>query len=259
MKIAICLSGHLRSHDLSKNSLHELISYLKNAGHSVDVFLTTWDKREAKSSWAESHGLISPRQDIDSNYIASHYNATSYTIFNDDFYSSELSPLSFKMFRDVDIEQVANDKRTYDNNIGHVTKMLFLSWECLKLKKYFEFKSNELFDLVIKTRPEAIFDLNLFKMFNLEDLLIKYPDGNFVCTKVMSHQPAIKDKTVFGGNLGIDRYMSAFFHLQKSYLQNEWPSGEMAHGNSLINLNVNIIDTPEWSMLTNNSIPNFLR
>lgn len=259
MKIAICLSGHLRSHDLSKNSLLEFISYLENAGHSVNLFLTTWNKREAKSSWAESHGLISPQQDIDANYIMSHYNAISYAIFDDDFYSSELSPLSFKMFRDVDIEQIANDKRTYHNNIGHITKMLFLSWECLKLKKYFEFKSDKSFDLVIKTRPEAVFNIDLFKSFDLQDLLAKYPDGNFVCTKIMSHWPAIKDKTVFGGSLGIDRYMSAFFHLQKSYLQNEWPSGELAHGNSLINLNVNIIDTPEWSMLTNNSIPNFLR
>jgi hypothetical protein len=50
MKIAFCIRGHLRN-GLNDNRLNDYINLLKRSGHSVDLFLHTWDASEAKSSY----------------------------------------------------------------------------------------------------------------------------------------------------------------------------------------------------------------
>jgi hypothetical protein len=50
MRIAICLRGHLRD-GLTDSRLTDYLTLLKNKGHSVDLFLHTWNVSEAKSSY----------------------------------------------------------------------------------------------------------------------------------------------------------------------------------------------------------------
>jgi hypothetical protein len=52
MKIAFCIRGHIRN-GLTDNRLNDYLNILKRAGHSVHLFLHTWDVSEAKSSYRQ--------------------------------------------------------------------------------------------------------------------------------------------------------------------------------------------------------------
>jgi hypothetical protein len=153
MKIAICLSGHMRNYMSLLDNFNELKDFLKSIG-DLDIFISTWDKKNG-ISWSSVHGLTSVNnsEKIDAEQLSEIYkiDKENISINNEDFFSSNYSPIKYNLF----------SNNTYNwhslgmnNNIVHSTKQMFTFWNCnlIKLKK--EFDNNKKYDIVIKTRPD---------------------------------------------------------------------------------------------------------
>jgi hypothetical protein len=100
MKIALCISGHLRNYIRLKENFQEFKSFLENYGN-VDIFVTTWNNRNTANSWSVQHGLNEPNSHNDiitSDIITDHYHPTQYEILDYNFFDSDFSPLRYKNF-----------------------------------------------------------------------------------------------------------------------------------------------------------------
>lgn len=255
MNLAICISGHLRCYKKALSSLNELREILAAKFDSVDLFLATWDQIEAESSWAKHHGLHSDNRPTETSDVLA-FRATQAQVFDDGFFSSQWSPLQQNLFG---AQAVERDSRTHYNGINHVVKMAWLANQCLYLKNTYAYRNNNTYDFVIASRPEAIYNLNFFRA--LEPQNYKW-NKNFVCAKIVTLDPpypAILDRAVFGDEEGANHYLNAVYHLRTHFKNGEWPSGEVLRAQTLIDMNVQIINSPEIAKLTNDKNPNFLR
>ena len=125
MKIAICISGHLRHYKTIKDKYESFISYLRNLG-DVDIFVATWNKQNTLNSWSHAHGISNPTTSfitVQPNEVIEHFGAKKVMIFDYDFYSSDHSPICFKNYT----SHLYNwDKRGIGGNVINSSKMFFL-------------------------------------------------------------------------------------------------------------------------------------
>ena len=203
MKIAICISGHLRHYKNIKVQYEQFLSYLRGFGH-VDVFIATWNKQNTLSSWSYAHGLSNPNTSniiINPHEVADHFQSKSVITFDYDFYSSEHSPICFKNYT----SNLYNwDNRGIGGAVIHSSKMFFLINECNKLKKENEYKNNELYDIVFRIRPDYEF---------LEDKFRSMPINYINAQCIYSPRPypesqLIDDQFAFGNSKTMDLYSS---------------------------------------------------
>lgn len=285
-KACLCISGHLRSYKRAKESYKNFVEILNSKFESLDIFLATWDKTEAQSSWASSHGLVSQRTDTDEKDLIEAFKPSKYLIFDDDFYSSSCSPLNFNLvslnkiipsetnneyFQSKRPELINNeslikvDKRMVCNEIPHIFKMCFLKHELLKIKKNHEYLHNKTYDICFYSRPEIIYDNAFINKIDFESIIDSNINKNYVCSDLSIRNgwdkkyPAIKDKCLFGGDFGMNIFMNTFLFLPAYFYNNEWPDGEFANAQNLINFNTKIIGFPELGLLSNDSHPSLLR
>jgi hypothetical protein len=280
-KAAICISGHLRSYKKANPSFKKFIDILKNSFDEVDIFLATWDKKEAQSSWAISHGLYSEREKVYENEIQDAFLTKNITILEDDFYNSKFSPLNYNLFSRNILETIPNDpnyfktktpyqkgenyhitvdERMVHNNVTHISKMLFLKQQSLILKRKNQFYTNKNYDLVFYSRPEIIYNNELLETINFKKVISENADKNYIYTNSILHDgyPKIKDKCLFGGELGMDAFMNAFSILPALYFNNQFPDGEFVNAISVINFHVRLINFDEIGLLSADS-SSFLR
>jgi len=71
MRIAFCIRGHIRD-GLTNSRLVDYLTTLENRGHSIDLFLHTWNVSEAKSSYRtlDHDNIFEVKTDILSNYFS---------------------------------------------------------------------------------------------------------------------------------------------------------------------------------------------
>jgi len=171
MKVALCLSGQIRSHELVKGSIKKHLLDLYNC----DVFCHFWHK-------------------YDNEKYKNFYNpqcASDYGIFDDkkikdviDFYKPKSLKYSFPFF----------DQNT--------KSMLYSICESNKLKSEYEKHNNVKYDLVIKCRYDMMFkgDLNIPKIQENLIYLLNRPGG---CG-------GYGDWVVYGNTKIMDIYMNAY-------------------------------------------------
>ena len=203
MKIAICISGHLRHYKNIKDKYESFISYLKNLG-DVDIFVATWDKQNTLNSWSHAHGISNPTTSlitVQPNEVLEHFGAKKVILFDYDFHSSDYSPISFKNYTSYFYNW---DKRGIGGNVINSSKMFFLINECNKLKKQSEYINNELYDVVFRIRPDYEFFDDKFDYMPLKHVNPQciyspkpYPDS-----------PLIDDQFAFGDSKAMDLYSS---------------------------------------------------
>ena len=66
MRIAFCIRGHIRD-GLTNSRLVDYLTTLENRGHSIDLFLHTWNVSEAKSSYRtlDNDNIFEDKKDAD--------------------------------------------------------------------------------------------------------------------------------------------------------------------------------------------------
>ena len=203
MKIALCVSGHLRNCDKTSLSFHSFRKKL-NTFATTDTFVSTWNKRNISGSWSGNHGIINDDtkdEHISEEYVKKTYETNDVSIFDQDFYNSEFSPLNYKDLTDkeCDCHELARNE-----NVVHVSSAFFLMYSANTLKKIKEFQTGKKYDLVIRIRPDYEFytdtSFEIFKNFDAKTLYT---------TKVWVQEP-INDWIVFGDSDTMNKYFSAF-------------------------------------------------
>jgi hypothetical protein len=134
MKIAICISGYLRTFkDCYLNILDNVIQ-----GHDYDLFIHTYDKL------GNSQGFqfeIDVNKDIDLEYLK-----------------------NLKNLKGLVVEKYDDIKYLFENKIkllyhdpNRFLSMLYKIYQCNELKKKYEIDNDFIYDLVVRTRGDLIF------------------------------------------------------------------------------------------------------
>lgn len=73
MRLAFCLRGHIRD-GLNNSRLADYLTLLKKQGHSIDLFLHTWNVSEAKSSYRtlDHNKTLAVKEDTLIRYFQDH-------------------------------------------------------------------------------------------------------------------------------------------------------------------------------------------
>lgn len=211
MKIALCISGHMRSYKELIHNFYEFVNYLKTVGN-VDVFISTWNQKNTVSSWSAAHGDVENStitDAIDKRTIASEFNITESNIDINDyqFFDSAYSPLRYNLFSNNEYDW---DERGIHNSIVHSTKMLYLIYKCNILKCYQEFVDHQRYDIVIRTRPDMIYDIKVCR----ENIPFNSVENNHI---YLVHKPQClgpyDDRFAFGTSEVMNLYSSAFYRI----------------------------------------------
>jgi hypothetical protein len=209
MKIALCMSGHIRS--LFKNIDSIKINILPY-NESIDIFLHTWD----------THGWRTEGSDITKQgFKGFDYNSDKIEI---EKIVEALNPKKFVVQNYIDVEDMILEKaeklrkrKKYDiDRPENLVSMSYKVFECNKLKKSIESQENFKYDIVIRTRPDfnyqSAINFSLFDQDILHCLNKHCGDG-------------ISDIFAFSKSEIMDVYSEAFLHLEEICNQDTIPIG----------------------------------
>lgn len=221
MKIAICISGHMRCYKQLTSNQKQFFKRMREFG-DVDVFLATWDKQASLGSSSTNWGLQDPSTfgvDIDLDEVKNHYNAKDAVMFDNDFYTSTHSPLVNSMITwhaNHKGEHSLNSSWSY-NGVVHGFKALFLVYQANILKKKAEYQQDMKYDLVVRMRPDYFFRLNYLQTLNFT----VEPDTLY---SAMLGAMKYDDQFYYGDSDVMDRVTASF--LRTVYMLDKWNSDD---------------------------------
>lgn len=213
MKIAILLFGHLRNFETCADSLsqHVLSKY------DCDVFMHTWDERDAKTkSWhtqiCESVALDEATIDL----VKQKYNPTKILIEHQEKYADEqIIPSAFI--------------KDYNYSTAPIHFMFYSMNKANELRKNYEKDFNVAYDYVLVTRPDICF----YSDFDIQRVIkqctcfgLNIPKCRFFAAyPVSSHSStatlldAASDVLFFGTPTCIDTYVNENKNLDIDYIR----------------------------------------
>lgn len=216
MKIAICLSGHLRKFDQTFQSLHNNLL----SKYDCDIFIHTWDKMGYGSSYKSDS-----RQDITSGYIPSiqnHYKPKK-IIIEDSSFIEEL-----KMQGNKYAPHLINVPK----HVGHMASMFYKIYAANELRKIYEIETGTNYNWVIRCRPDLIFHQPI--------ILPNQISNKIFLAQNQCHPGWLNDQFAIGIPSQMDLYSSFFFHMSEYFsAKNEFYPEKFMH----------------WSMNKKNLIP----
>lgn len=201
MRIALCISGHLRNYikitDIfSKN----ILKPLKRMG-DVDVFLSTWDTYNPVSSWAAQkyHPELCSKK-VDVREMIDIYNPKSYLVEN---YEKIKNKFLLKNFSDK-LPPVG--ALYYYEGILTTIPMWWRIYCCNMLKTKEEDQNNFKYDIVVRARPDWYSKTE----FRFEKAPIK---GVIYLPNVT--EDLAGDYFALGDSEAMDKYSNLFFYLNE--------------------------------------------
>ena len=158
MKIALCLSGYLRTFKDCWPSIKENLIQ----DNDVDIFIHTYDKIGNSSGWRSPIDLS---ENIDVKFLESISNIKIVITEKwDDI------KYKFQKFRKI---------QPTITNIDAIATILYKIYMCNELKKQYERENGFIYDLVIRTRCDQVFTKKINFNFPLDKILINaYPWGD---------------------------------------------------------------------------------
>jgi len=219
MRIAFCISGHLRDYKSLTDNFFEFKTFCEKFG-TVDTFIATWDKISTKYSWSAAHNLtLHKNTETKVRYqdISDHYKTKDVIIFDDEFYSSDRSPLKYQHFTK---HQYNWDHRGISNNVIHSTRMFFLIHQANVLKLNKEYSNNIKYDLVIRLRPDMLFHKHLYESIDFNKIL--HTNKIFIVPHSMPHKNHISycDRFIIGSSNLMDKLSSTMYNLSIPFNRN---------------------------------------
>lgn len=179
--VAILISGHLRKYESYVSSfINCIVKPLEEKGWSVDIFISTWDKR----------GFWTPD---DKKGVDNGETVTNETIDND-LYSGRIRVKEVEPFEGKQEEFI----RMADDILGdpphrlkfgrkqNIVGMFYKMNRVFEMMKKYSVENKKKYDLVIRSRPDLLFSskVDFFALVKLEKLnlfeaAVKYPDDTF--------------------------------------------------------------------------------
>lgn len=249
MKIAICLSGHMRCYKDLKENFNVFKNYISTFGE-VHTFIATWNKYNVTNCWSNYHNLSLPNSHnefINENEIKIHYDTNNIIILDQDYYNSSYSPFI--------IDKLTIEKYNYhpkflsENGIINWMNMLFMIYNSNLLKSNYEFQNNMKFDVVFRVRPDFIFNENIYKFINKDSLQnnklnitkqIPGTNGNF---------NVLKDQFLFGNSKIMDIYSNSIYRVSETFNKKIFGDPENVTTKSIENFNIPINEIPDMGLL----------
>lgn len=256
MKIAFCISGHLRNYkSLAKNFFAFKQHYAQYG--DIDIYVCSWNKLNASKSWSAAHNLNSLGSAdtlVDIEAIKNFYQTNYVQLLNDDFFSSIYSPFNYT---DMTDHQYNYDNRAMHNNVPYCVKQLGLIYYCNIMKKHTEYKNNRLYDFVFRLRPDMQYYLN-----NLVDLNSLLNSCN-IYTSYYPEKGRMGDiiRFAFGGSSIMNKYANSYLRVSHFFDQDIFGDAEKLSYLCISQLigETNIVFLPEIGRLVAENNPNDLR
>jgi len=158
MKIALCISGYLRTFKECYSNILENVIY----DNDYDVFIHTYNK------WGHSQSFqsdIDVNKDIDLDYIKNLKNLKGLVVDKYD-----------------DVKYLFENKIKLPHHDSHrVLSMLYKIYQCNELKKKYEIENNFKYDLVVRTRG----DFDAWNGASSDDNSLRYNDQFAIGTSEM--------------------------------------------------------------------------
>jgi len=169
MKIAICLSGHLRRFELTAANL---LKYVKS-NYECDIFLHTWDRMGYTSVYKTDI-----TQDLTHKYLSriEHLYKPKKIIVENSLFIEELK---------LQGDQYAPHLKGGPKPVGHMASMFYKIYAANELRKQYELESGSKYDWVIRCRPDLLFhgltNIPLEKTNNIVYVPKHLSGNNWIC------------------------------------------------------------------------------
>jgi SAM-dependent methyltransferase len=211
LKIALCISGHLRTYEDNFKSVYDHIL----SKHDCDVFIHTWD----------SLGLSYRHTDAGLH------------LFNTENFRSKIEflynpkKLVIEPNRHFEITPLMQKRLIDHRDISGIVSMIYKIEACNKLKQEYESENNFKYDLVVRFRGDLFVETPLptDSISNFDSLFLPF-HGNFA---------GINDQFAFGSSAIMDKYSSLYSNLEE-YLQ----AGAYMHPEKIFQYNVDVNKIP---------------
>lgn len=203
MKVALCLSGHIRNLEENYESIKKnLLDH-----YDTDIFIHTWDTY----GWRVEGNNISVDEDgfkgfdyysglINKNKILELVKPKEIVV---DYYTDYESKFVEKAKNYVNLKHPDKDRPS------NMVSMWYKIFKCNEIKKDYELKNNFKYDIVIRSRA----DLYYFEPIINEKILMLYKKAAIIPT-IESHG-GISDMLAVGSSKIIDIVSNAYNHLDE--------------------------------------------
>jgi hypothetical protein len=208
VKIAICLSGHLRKFDQTAASLFKFLA----VGHEYDIFIHTWDYMGYSCLYKTDN-----TQDITQKYltrIEQLYHPKKIVIQNS-LFLEELK---------LDSMQYAPHLINVPKPVWHMSSMFYKIYAANELRKLYQLETGTKYDWVIRCRPDLLFH-------GLTHLPTEFIPQNIYLPSHLCGHNWLCDQFAIGMPDDMDLYSSFFFDIPEYFkAQKEYrPEVFMSH------------------------------
>lgn len=193
MKIALCLSGHLRTFEKTYSSLYKNILNVYNP----DIFIHTWDKLGFACNYKTDKDLNSTYDK--QNIINKLYNPKNIIIESSSFVE-ELKEHG---------NQYAPHLRNEPKHVGHMASMFYKIYACNEIRKQFELQNPVKYDYIIRSRADLVFN-NSLTLPPIEENTVWIP-------KHISGEGWYTDQFSIGNSDSMDLYSSLYFDIPEYF------------------------------------------
>ena len=184
MRIAVCLSGQLRNWEIAKDNQKW---FWNSSKRQVDYFIHTWNYSGDRKGVSQPYEWRKVNKH-EFNRIVKHY----------------------------DVKKSIFDKKpqSYFYGDDHWSCLFYSFIQSVMLKRQYEIENDFEYDLVIKTRPDVVFDpMYFFSWEPLEHNVLFTTQGG-----IMEHEFYMynaNDMVFYGTSYTMDLMMSMYFYRQK--------------------------------------------
>jgi hypothetical protein len=194
MKIALCLSGHMRSFERTYPTLYFYL--LKN--HDVDIFIHTWDKLGFSCQFKTDNMLNDTSEKLDQ--IHNLYKPKSIIVESSSFVEE------LKRQGNEYAPHLANEPK----HVGHMAAMFYKIYAANAIRKKYQLETGTEYDWVIRCRPDLLFSNEITLPLEKKPETIWLPQSS--CSPGWYN-----DQFAIGSSDDMDLYSSAFFDISEYF------------------------------------------
>lgn len=195
MKIALCLSGHLRNFEKTYSTLY--FHFLNK--YDVDIFIHTWDKLGFSCAFKTDNTLNDTSTKIEE--VKQLYKPKSIIVEPSDFIE-ELKSQG---------DQYAPHLKNEPKHVGHMASMFYKIYACNELKNKYQIETNTKYDWVVRCRPDLFFQ-------NTIEIPSKNKPHTVWVPRALSNVDWYNDQFAIGSPDNMDLYSSVFFDIPEYFL-----------------------------------------
>jgi 2-polyprenyl-3-methyl-5-hydroxy-6-metoxy-1,4-benzoquinol methylase len=186
LKVAICISGHLRTFENNYQSLKDNIL----SKYDCDVFIHTWDILGSSYRFTDSKLHL--------------LNTAKYIEKIESFYNPK--KLIIEPFKYFELNNLMKQRAVPGRDAGGTISMYYKIEACNNLKKDYEKENNIIYDCVIRFRSDL----------HIEQPLPLDANTNLTCLHVPLHGNfgGINDQLAYGSSSVMDTYSSLYSNLE---------------------------------------------